>query len=386
MRVLFADTWSAFPLALAGGHRVNHCLLRCLAERPGIDCLALIPKLAQGTPSPDYYPKLSDFAGLGVRSFELDRPRGGDIKGDIDGDRWLFDCGYPVWAVDDVARQLSSVLRDFAPDVVFAQNPRPPVSVLAEAVRRGLPAVCYLHDARFDPETLARALAAGAQALCCSEFMRRLLAERCGVEATVLHPILPAAEYEVEPAPDGSITLINPVAQKGFEVFLELVPRLPRERFLVVESWPLGAELAAVERRLAPLPNVRFQRRVADMREVYRQTRLLLMPSKYEEPAGRVVVEAQVSGIPVVASARGGLPEMVGAGGLLVADYLDPDAWARAVGSVLADYERFSAAARANARRDEFSPGAIVDRFLEACARSIGGDKSEVARALPLAG
>lgn len=365
MRILFADTWSAFPLALAGGHRVNHCLLRFLAERPGSECLSLIPKLAQGTPNPDYYPKLSDFAALGLRSFE------------VQGDRWVFDCGYPVQAVDDVARELDRVVSDFAPDVVFAQNPRPPVSVLEIAVERGIPAVCYLHDARFEAAPLARALAAGAQALCCSEFMRRVLAEQHGIEATVLYPILPGEEYEVEPDPEGFITMINPVAKKGFEVFLELVPRLPQERFLVVESWPLGEELAEVESRLAPFPNVRLLRRVADMREVYRQTRLLLVPSKYEEPAGRVVVEAQVSGIPVVASARGGLPEMVGDGGLLVAEHEDPEAWAAAVADVLADHHRFAERARANARREALTPGFIVDRFLAACAR---------ARALAVAG
>src|SRR3546814_9881685 len=43
-----------------------------------------------------------------------------------------------------------------------------------------------------------------------------------------------------------------------------------------------------------------------DMREVYRRTHTLLVPSQWEEAWGRVATEAQFSGIPVLASDRGG--------------------------------------------------------------------------------
>ncbi len=57
------------------------------------------------------------------------------------------------------------------------------------------------------------------------------------------------------------------------------------------------------------------------MKQVYRSAKLILMPSMWEEAWGRVATEAQFSGIPVIASNRGGLPESVGPGGVL----LDPD-------------------------------------------------------------
>jgi glycosyltransferase involved in cell wall biosynthesis len=72
---------------------------------------------------------------------------------------------------------------------------------------------------------------------------------------------------------------------------------------------------------------------------------MLLAPSRIEG-LGTAVIEAQAEGVPVVASAAGGLPELVrnGETGLLV-PVEDAAALARAVESVLTD----PAAARARA-------------------------------------
>ena len=67
--------------------------------------------------------------------------------------------------------------------------------------------------------------------------------------------------------------------------------------------------------------NITWHRRVLDMRPIYKQTRLLLVPSQWKEAWGRVVVEAQFSGIPEIASDVGGLAQNVSdAGRLLAAD------------------------------------------------------------------
>ena len=96
---------------------------------------------------------------------------------------------------------------------------------------------------------------------------------------------------------------------------------------------PLGAERETVEAQLALFPNVRFVRRLADTREIYARTRILLVPSVVEEGGPRVIREAQLNRIPVLGSARGGVPEMVGDGGLIIADYEDAGAWAAAISS-----------------------------------------------------
>ncbi len=47
-------------------------------------------------------------------------------------------------------------------------------------------------------------------------------------------------------------------------------------------------------------------------------TRILLVPSVTQEASARVVAEALVNGIPVIASERGGLPENCGRGGFII--------------------------------------------------------------------
>ena len=71
--------------------------------------------------------------------------------------------------------------------------------------------------------------------------------------------------------------------------------------------------------RIHRLANVELVERSDDMSPIYASTRVLLVPSQWEaETWGRVVSEAQFSGIPVLASDRGALPETVGAGGAII--------------------------------------------------------------------
>ena len=74
------------------------------------------------------------------------------------------------------------------------------------------------------------------------------------------------------------------------------------------------------------------------MREVLVRSAALVVPSAWEEPLGLVALEAMACGVPVVATAVGGIPEVVehGRNGLLVAPE-DPDALAGAIRRVLDD-------------------------------------------------
>ncbi len=63
---------------------------------------------------------------------------------------------------------------------------------------------------------------------------------------------------------------------------------------------------------LARLPNLTIRPNTTDPRTFYAETRLLLMPSLWNESFGLVAAEAMLNGIPVLASNRGALPETIG--------------------------------------------------------------------------
>lgn len=64
---------------------------------------------------------------------------------------------------------------------------------------------------------------------------------------------------------------------------------------------------------------------------------IFVCPSQWDEPFGLVNVEAMAAGVPVVASAKGGIPEIVtqGINGFLVKDVTNPHSFARPIISLL---------------------------------------------------
>jgi starch synthase len=109
---------------------------------------------------------------------------------------------------------------------------------------------------------------------------------------------------------------------------------------------------------------------IEDIRQVLSAATVFICPSVYE-PLGIVNLEAMACGTAVVASAVGGIPEVVddGVTGLLVPyDEHDPEAFqqglAHRVNELLADSERVAAMGRAGRKRaiTEFSWSAVADR------------------------
>jgi glycosyltransferase involved in cell wall biosynthesis len=309
-----------------------------------------------GSTLPEYDPKLTDFQSLGIRRLE------------IATDRWIFDCGYPIWAVDSVEDRLEECFACFGPDIVWA-NSFPSLPVLRTARERGLAAVWYIHDCRPGADDLRSAAEHGVNLVAVTQFIRDRVEREAGHPCAVVYPLVAEEDYRLEHRSPRYVTFINPRPVKGYDVFLALAPLLPDVPFLVLEAWPLGAELPKVEARLAALPNIRFVRQLADPREVYRETLVLLVPSLVAEGGPRVIREAQLNGIPVLGSARGGVPELIGDGGRVILDDANPEAWARALREVLSDsrlHDEMARAAITNAHREPLTSDGIGRRFAAA--------------------
>lgn len=197
-----------------------------------------------------------------------------------------------------------------------------------------------------------------------SNFTRRKAAGLVSRPIITLYPLIPPASNPI-PIPPGDrpfVTFINPIEDKGRDTFFALARELLDLPFLVVENWGVHPLTRKV---LAAYPNVTLWPRQADMTRVWEKTRLLIVPSVWEEAFGRVVPEAQRYGIPVLASRRGGLPEATGTGGLLIDDFKNPRAWVETILAVLSQkefYATLSGEAVQNAFR--FSPERLLPPFL----------------------
>jgi glycosyltransferase involved in cell wall biosynthesis len=129
-----------------------------------------------------------------------------------------------------------------------------------------------------------------------------------------------------------------------------------------------------VMRAMAP-PGVDFRGTVPpdEVSELLLGARALLLPSRWHEPNPRSVLEAYSAGVPVIASAIGGLTEMVEdqVSGMLVRSR-SPDAWLEVLGSLMDDAtsQRLGEGAFDLWRR-EYGPDKGLER-LEAAYRAAG--------------
>lgn len=185
------------------------------------------------------------------------------------------------------------------------------------------------------------------------------------VGSTIIPPLIEVAAYKTENPGRDAILFVNPSLEKGIYCVLELARLMRHRRFIIIESWPIHPEWRAHLRNSAP-PNIAWVEPCADLRPYYHQAKLVLAPSVWDEPWCRVVSEAQISGIPVLATRRGGLPESVGAGGLLFDLEADASHWALAIDALFNDasyYNALSGAALQHAQRDAIKKETIMNQW-----------------------
>ncbi len=122
---------------------------------------------------------------------------------------------------------------------------------------------------------------------------------------------------------------------------------------------------------------IRFRGRLPrdDLVRAYRSADIVAFPSEWQEPFGRISIEAMACATPVVATRVGGIPEVVDDGetGLLV-EPGDPAELADAVDALAADPERREEMGRAGREtvEDRFAPGVIADAHIDAYEGVIG--------------
>ena len=306
MRILLTMNLPYVP-AHGGANKSNRYLLEALARQQH-SVHAVVPALA--TPSRLTHAQFREelaSQGLqvttagGVDSFTLN--------------------GVEVQAVVEPTRlraHLIEQIRAFAPDWVLVSSEDPSQNLLDGALQASPARVIYLaHTTSFLPfgpqaffpsAARARRFAQAAAIMAISEYVAGYIRQWSGLTAT----FLPLCLYGAGPFPNfgrfdqGYVTMINPCAVKGIAIFLALARQMPQVPFAAVASWGTTSQDRAA---LAELPNVRLLEPHDEIDRIFAQTRVLLVPSLWDEAFGRVAVEAMLRGIPVLASDLGGLRE-----------------------------------------------------------------------------
>ena len=224
-----------------------------------------------------------------------------------------------------------AMLDESAADVVVACNAHPMIRACLRLARaRGIVTVFSLRGYGY---TDRRYFEDVDHVFAVSEIVAEAHAPYTTRRPVTIHPpiaweAVEAAAAERQPA---FVTFINPDLRKGVMLFARLADMLGARRpdipVLVVQS---GRDAGLLNR----IPGIDFTRYpqvlasppVARARDVYALTRVLLVPSVWPEPFGRVAAEAMINGIPAIVSERGSLGLVIGGdlpeserGGMVVA-------------------------------------------------------------------
>jgi len=167
----------------------------------------------------------------------------------------------------------------------------------------------------------------------------------------ILHPPTDYRHYDVnvQTVDNEYVTLVNLDQNKGGEILREIAKQLPDYKFIgVLGSYSEPSYIGQITDQPS---NVTVMEKQQDIRVVYRKTKILIMPSRYES-WGRTATEAMCSGIPVIASPTPGLKENCANAGIFVRDRDNVEDYVLAIKKLQDDkvYRKWSEKAKARSR------------------------------------
>jgi glycosyltransferase involved in cell wall biosynthesis len=257
-------------------------------------------------------------------------------------------CGYRENQAEATAflAGCEDFLRENLPDVVWTYGGDPICLAIHRLAKKfDIPVLFALHNFAYND---AKAFHDVDYVVVPAEYSRRYYWEKLGVACQILPNVVnwnPAFSERRDPR---YVTFINPMPHKGVHIFARIARELTRRRpdisILVTQGRSSDISLSLPELELVPLASGRMRPNgtvdpiapssnspaarnltimpyTPDPRlfypRVYAATKILLMPSLWEESFGLVAAEAMLNGIPVLASNRGALPDTIGKGGFV---------------------------------------------------------------------
>ncbi|KRE25821.1 glycosyltransferase family 4 protein [Agromyces sp. Soil535] len=295
--------------------------------------------------------------------------------------------GWPRSAVGRYYEPIAETIRHLKPSIVLAHNAPILPWLLRDSPHKVL---LYAHNdllRTFTKAEVSRMLGSVSAIVCVSESLAEQTRHRLprnlahivhvvgnGVDVAQFTPAWtagddePAAERASRGKPLRILFVGRMIPNKGADVLVRAATMLERDdlEFVVVGShgFDRSAPLSPYERRLRGLAGesparICFEPFVdrAALPELLSSAGILVVPSRWADPCPLAAGEGLATGLPIVASRVGGLPEVIGPAGRYVAPD-DPAALAAALADLVGDWQlrrRMAAEARARAAAHDWS-------------------------------
>ena len=295
------------------------------------------------------------------------------------------------------SRRLADVARREQVSLIHARSRAPAWSAFCAARRLGLPFVTTYHGAYGHSPALKRTynsvMVRGDAVIAISDYIRDYILKHHpatdpakitviprGVDLAVFNPALvdpttiAALRRDWQLPDDGRPVILLPARPsrwKGLDVALAALARLPSRNWHAVFLGCIGnryADALVAEAQAAGLADqITFAPPTDAMPAAYRIADLVLSPATKPEAFGRIAIEAQAMGRPVIATDHGGARETIRDG---VTGWLVPPGDAEALALRIMDLlsldtdERYALAVAARHQSETFSLAAMTEATL----------------------
>lgn len=301
MKILLAST-AAYHDNFTGANKINRLIMEILAKK-GHDCAVLALK--------------NHLNALPVEVIE-ERTRTISIDKEEVNNVMVHTVDIAHSGELPTLRQaFESQIHEMEPDWVFVSSEDWGQFLLEAAIKNAPNCVIYLAYTPialpFGPDSIMpnpagkKLMRQTTAVIAVSQFLADYIKQWGNIDAYTVYPPAygdgPFPWYQID---EGYVTMINPCMVKGISIFLEIAKRLPEVQFAAVLTWGTTEN---DKNALEALPNVTLLDPTVDIDSFLSKTKILLVPSLWNEAFGLVTVECLLRGIPVIASNAGGIPE-----------------------------------------------------------------------------
>jgi glycosyltransferase involved in cell wall biosynthesis len=157
-----------------------------------------------------------------------------------------------------------------------------------------------------------------------SNYMKKKIKKDFDCNSEVVYPPINIKTNKPETKIYNNIGFINPTTDKGYEILKDIAKKLPNKKFYVFGNKPFDYKKVSQKNS-----NIFFKGWVKNT-EIYKTIDIVLAPSIWPEPFGRISVEAIANGKWTIVSDKGGLPETVNYDyNMIVDNIFDIDEWVK---------------------------------------------------------
>lgn len=153
----------------------------------------------------------------------------------------------------------------------------------------------------------------------CSKFVSDVVKTVSNIQLPIVYASCNEEKIKVDinPWTNQYITHINIHKLKGGYITEKLIIGIPEAKFICISTEPNSEEL---DTRIKQSLNSesKYMERTENIREIYKQTRILLVPSIVDETFCRTVCEAMANGIPICTTGKGNIINLVGNSALIL--------------------------------------------------------------------